>query len=128
MTSGPPDAGTLALGRNDKAVEWLPGVRAQDAAKPWFMYYSTGCAHAPHHVARAWADKYRGRFDGGWDKLRDETFERQKRLGVIPADAELTRRPVACSSVRPRVVKRRKCRFLPSAASGSARSPPEVEA
>jgi arylsulfatase len=42
----------------DKAVEWLHGVRAQDAAKPWFMYYSTGCAHAPHHVARAWADKY----------------------------------------------------------------------
>jgi arylsulfatase A-like enzyme len=41
----------------DKAVEWLHGVRAQDAAKPWFTYYSTGCAHAPHHVAKAWADK-----------------------------------------------------------------------
>jgi uncharacterized membrane protein len=53
----------------DKAVEWLHGVRAQDAAKPWFMYYSTGCAHAPHHVARKWADKYKGTFDGGWDKL-----------------------------------------------------------
>jgi arylsulfatase A-like enzyme/uncharacterized membrane protein len=77
----------------DKAVEWLHGVRAQSAAKPWFMYYSTGCAHAPHHVARAWADKYRGKFDGGWDKLREETFERQKRLGIIPADAELTARP-----------------------------------
>jgi arylsulfatase A-like enzyme/uncharacterized membrane protein len=77
----------------DKAVEWLHGVRAQDAAKPWFMYYSTGCAHAPHHVARAWADKYQGRFDGGWDQLREETFERQKQLGVIPQDAELTQRP-----------------------------------
>ena len=77
----------------DKAVEWLHGVRAQDAAKPWFMYYSTGCAHAPHHVAEAWADKYRGRFDGGWDKLREETFERQKQLGVIPGDTELTKRP-----------------------------------
>jgi arylsulfatase A-like enzyme len=71
----------------DKAVEWLHGVRAQDAAKPWFMYYSTGCAHAPHQVARAWADKYQGRFDGGWDQLREQTFERQKRLGIIPADA-----------------------------------------
>jgi arylsulfatase A-like enzyme/uncharacterized membrane protein len=77
----------------DKAVEWLHGVRAQDATKPWFMYYSTGCAHAPHHVASAWADKYQGRFDGGWDRLREETFERQKRIGIIPADAELTERP-----------------------------------
>jgi arylsulfatase A-like enzyme/uncharacterized membrane protein len=77
----------------DKAVEWLHGVRAQDAAKPWFMYYSTGCAHAPHHVAKAWADKYKGRFDGGWDKLREQTFERQKRLGIIPPDTELTKRP-----------------------------------
>jgi len=77
----------------DKAVEWLHAVRAQDAAKPWMMYYSTGCAHAPHHVAREWADKFKGRFDGGWDKLREETFERQKKLGVIPADTELTPRP-----------------------------------
>ena len=77
----------------DKAVEWLHGVRAQDATKPWFMYYSTGCAHAPHHVARAWADKYRGRFDEGWDKLREQTLERQKRLGIVPADTELTKRP-----------------------------------
>jgi arylsulfatase A-like enzyme/uncharacterized membrane protein len=77
----------------DKAVEWLHGVRAQDAHKPWFMYYSTGCAHAPHHVARAWADKYQGRFDGGWDKLREHTFQRQKKLGIIPEDTELTGRP-----------------------------------
>ncbi len=77
----------------DKAVEWLHGVRAQDAAKPWFMYYSTGCAHAPHHVAKAWADKYQGKFDDGWDALRERTFERQKRLGIIPAGTELTKRP-----------------------------------
>jgi arylsulfatase A-like enzyme/uncharacterized membrane protein len=77
----------------DKAVGWLHGVRAQDAAKPWFMYYSTGCAHAPHHVAKAWADRYRGKFDGGWDQLREETFERQKKLGIIPPGTELTRRP-----------------------------------
>ena len=77
----------------DKAVEWLHGVRAHDADKPWFMYYSTGCAHAPHHVAKAWADKYKGQFDQGWDRLREEVFERQKKLGVIPPDAVLTERP-----------------------------------
>jgi len=77
----------------DKAVEWLHAVRAQDAQKPWMMYYSTGCAHAPHHVATAWADKYKGKFDGGWDKLRDETLERQKQLGIVPRDTDLTERP-----------------------------------
>ncbi|MGE5273371.1 MAG: sulfatase-like hydrolase/transferase [Verrucomicrobiota bacterium] len=77
----------------DKAVEWLHGVRAQDPDKPWFMYYSTGCAHAPHHVPKEWADRFKGRFDEGWDKLREEVFERQKKLGVIPADAVLTERP-----------------------------------
>ncbi len=77
----------------DKSVEWLHAVRAQDAEKPWFLYYSTGCAHAPHHVGKEWADKYKGKFDQGWDKLREEIFERQKKLGVIPQDAELTERP-----------------------------------
>src|SRR4249920_3716755 len=75
-----------------RTIEWLHGVRAQDAHKPFFIYFSTGCSHAPHHVAKAWADKYKGKFDQGWDKLREETFARQKALGVIPADAELTPR------------------------------------
>ncbi|HZE04503.1 MAG TPA: arylsulfatase, partial [Solirubrobacteraceae bacterium] len=77
----------------DKSIEWLHAVRAQDAEKPWFMYYSTGCAHAPHHVAKEWADKYKGHFDGGWDEYRQRTFERQKKLGVVPPNAELTERP-----------------------------------
>ena len=76
----------------DKTIEWIHGVRAQDADKPFFVYFSTGCSHAPHHVAASWADKYQGKFDQGWDKLREETFARQKALGVIPADAELTPR------------------------------------
>jgi len=79
----------------DKAVEWLHAVRAQDAVKPWMMYYSTGCAHAPHHVEQSWADRYKGDFDDGWDALRDRTVTRQKELGIIPADAELTERPDA---------------------------------
>jgi arylsulfatase A-like enzyme/uncharacterized membrane protein len=77
----------------DKAVEWLHGVRAHDADRPWFLYYSTGCAHAPHHVPKEWADRYKGKFDHGWDKQREETFQRQKQLGVIPHDAVLTERP-----------------------------------
>lgn len=77
----------------DKAVEWLHAVRAQDATKPWFMYYATGCSHAPHHVAKEWADRYKGKFDQGWDVYRRETLERQKRLGIVPEDTELTERP-----------------------------------
>ena len=76
----------------DKTIEWLHAIRGQDAKKPFFAYFSTGCSHAPHHVSEAWAAKYKGKFDQGWDKLREETFARQKALGVIPADAELTPR------------------------------------
>ena len=77
----------------DKSVEWLHAIRAHDATKPWFMYYSTGCSHAPHHVGKEWADKYKGQFDDGWDAYREKTLERQKRLGVVPEDTELSERP-----------------------------------
>jgi arylsulfatase len=77
----------------DKAVEWLHAVRAQDPTKPWLTYYATGATHAPHHVFAEWADKYKGRFDDGWDIYREETLARQKRLGIVPADTELTPRP-----------------------------------
>ena len=79
----------------DKAVEWLHAIRAQEADKPWFMYYSTGCSHAPHHVAKEWADKYKGKFDDGWDAYREATLERQKKLGMVPPDTELTERAEA---------------------------------
>lgn len=78
---------------SDKAIEWLHAVRAQDPKKPWMMYYSTGCSHAPHHVAKEWADKYKGKFDQGWDKLREEVLEKQKKIGIVPPDTELTERP-----------------------------------
>jgi arylsulfatase len=77
----------------DKAVEWLHAVRAQDADKPWMMYYSTGCSHAPHHVSADWADRYKGVFDDGWDELRVRTLAKQKELGIVPQDTELTDRP-----------------------------------
>ena len=56
------------------------------------MYWALGGVHGPHHVAQDWADKYKGKFDQGWDKLREEIFARQKKLGWIPADTELTAR------------------------------------
>ncbi|MDX1417397.1 MAG: arylsulfatase [Candidatus Promineifilaceae bacterium] len=77
----------------DKTIEWLHGVRAHDANKPWFVYYSTGASHAPHHVAKEWADKYKGQFDDGWDAYRERTLDRQKKLGVVPPDTELAPRP-----------------------------------
>jgi arylsulfatase A-like enzyme len=60
--------------------------------KPFFAYFAPGATHAPHHVPPEWADKYKGEFDDGWDALRERTFAKQKELGVIPADAELTAR------------------------------------
>jgi hypothetical protein len=61
--------------------------------KPFFVYFAPGACHAPHHVPKEWADKYKGKFDRGWDKLREEIFARQKELGVVPQNAELTNRP-----------------------------------
>ena len=77
----------------NKAIKWTRQQKALMPDKPFFMYFAPGATHAPHHVPKEWADKYKGRFDGGWDKLREEIFARQKQLGVIPANAELTARP-----------------------------------
>jgi arylsulfatase len=77
----------------NKAIGWVRQQKALMADKPFFMYFAPGATHAPHHVPKEWIDKYKGKFDGGWDKLREETFARQKKLGVIPADAVLTKRP-----------------------------------
>jgi arylsulfatase len=76
----------------DRAIGWIRQQKALMPDKPFFTYFSLGATHAPHHVPSEWSDKYKGKFDQGWDALREETFERQKRLGVIPADAELTAR------------------------------------
>jgi arylsulfatase A-like enzyme len=76
----------------DKAIKWVRQQKTLIGDKPFFVYFAPGAAHAPHHVPKEWADKYKGKFDQGWDRLREETIERQKALGVIPADAELTRR------------------------------------
>ena len=76
-------------------VQWIRNQKVQSPDKPFFIYYATGATHSPHHVPKAWADRYKGKFDQGWDKLREETFARQKALGVIPASAKLTPRDPA---------------------------------
>jgi arylsulfatase len=76
----------------DRATKWIRQQKALMPDKPFFMYFAPGATHAPHHVPKEWADKYAGQFDDGWDALRERTFARQKELGVIPTDAELTRR------------------------------------
>ena len=77
----------------DQAIDWIKQQKALMPDKPFFIYYAPGATHAPHHVRPEWSDKYKGQFDDGWDELREQTFARQKELGVIPADAELTERP-----------------------------------
>jgi arylsulfatase A-like enzyme len=76
----------------DKAINWIGQQKALIPDKPFFVYFAPGATHAPHHVPKEWADKYKGKFDQGWDKLREETFARQKKLGVIPPDCQLTPR------------------------------------
>jgi len=76
----------------EKAIRWVRQQKSLMPDKPFFMYFAPGATHAPHHVPREWADKYKGKFDQGWDALREETFARQKALGVIPEDCELTAR------------------------------------
>ena len=77
----------------EQAIKWVSAQHALTPDKPFYLYFATGATHAPHHVPKEWAAKYKGRFAGGWDKLREETFARQKAMGVVPADTELTPRP-----------------------------------
>jgi arylsulfatase len=79
----------------EQSITWIRDQKAQAPDKPFFLYFSTGATHAPHQVPNEWIDKYKGKFDQGWDKLREETFARQKKLGVIPANTKLTPRDPA---------------------------------
>jgi len=89
---GPEDGYHLVDDMTDKAIKWIGQQKALTPDRPFFVYFAPGATHAPHHVPKEWADKYKGKFDDGWDKLREETFARQKELGVIPKDCELTAR------------------------------------
>jgi arylsulfatase A-like enzyme len=88
-----PEEGYHFMGdMTDKAIKWIRQQKSLMADKPFFAYFAPGATHAPHHVPKEWADKYTGQFDDGWDACRERIFVRQKELGVIPADAQLTRR------------------------------------
>jgi arylsulfatase A-like enzyme len=76
-----------------KAMDWIKAQKAIYPDKPFFIYWAPGATHAPHQVPAEWIEKYKGKFDDGWDKLRERTYAQQKKLGVIPADAVLTSRP-----------------------------------
>ena len=77
----------------DRAIGWIRQQKALTPDRPFFVYFAPGATHAPHHVPTEWADKYKGQFDQGWDRVREESFARQKKLGVIPKGCELTARP-----------------------------------
>jgi arylsulfatase A-like enzyme len=88
----PEEGYTLNEDLADHAITWVRQQKALMPDKPFFMYWAPGAVHAPHHVPKEWSDKYRGKFDAGWDVARERILARQKELGVVPADAELTRR------------------------------------
>jgi arylsulfatase len=96
----PPHDETYHLSEDlaEKAITWLRRHRAYAPDKPFLMYWTPGASHGPHHIFKDWADKYKGRFDQGWDELRERVFRRQKELGWIPADTKLTPRDPTLAS------------------------------
>jgi arylsulfatase len=79
----------------NQAIEWMGYQKSLTPDKPFFIYFAPGATHAPHHVPKEWIAKYKGKFDQGWDTLREETLARQKRLGVVPAETKLAPKPAA---------------------------------
>ena len=75
----------------EKAISFIADTKQVAPNKPFFLYYATGAMHAPHHVPKEWADKYKGAFDDGWEAYREKVFNRQREMGIVPADAELSR-------------------------------------
>ena len=79
----------------DKAAAWIKHQKAMTPDKPFFVYFAPGATHAPHHVPKEWIAKWKGKFDQGWDKLREETLARQIQMGVVPAGTKLAPKPPA---------------------------------
>src|SRR5450432_45841 len=79
----------------DQAIGWMKFQKSLTPDKPFFVYFAPGATHAPHHVPKEWIDKNKGRFDGGWDKMREETLARQIELGVVPKGTKLASKPEA---------------------------------
>ena len=83
----------FTIDMTDQAINWVKAQQSMTPDKPFFVYYATGAVHAPHHVPKEWADKYKGQFDKGWDQVRKETTEQQLQIGVIPAGTKLGEKP-----------------------------------
>ena len=77
----------------DHAIAWMQREKEIDPARPFFLYVAPSATHAPHMAPKEWIDKFKGQFDIGWDRYREITLERQKKLGVVPPDTKLTLRP-----------------------------------
>ena len=89
-----PDEGYhLMTDMTDRAINYIKYSKSVAPQKPFFMYFAPGAAHAPHHAPKEWSHKFKGRFDQGWEKVREETYARQLKSGIIPADTKLTPRP-----------------------------------
>jgi len=86
----PEDGYHLSADLTDKAIRFVRDARAVSPDKPWYMYFCPGCAHAPHHVFSEWSDKYEGRFDEGYEAIREGILARQKELGLLPEGVELS--------------------------------------
>ena len=86
----PEDGYHLSVDLADKAIEFIQDAHVNAPDKPFFLYYATGAGHAPHHVPKEWADKYKGKFDGGWEEYRKVVHQRQLEMGIIPAGTELS--------------------------------------
>jgi arylsulfatase A-like enzyme len=104
------------------AIRWLSNQEAADPTKPWLLYLAPGSMHAPHQVPKAWADRFKGQFDKGWDRVRADTLSRQKRLGIVPPNTILSARPPELApweSLSPEV-KRVNARMMEIAAANLA--------
>jgi len=77
----------------NQAIGWVKAQQSMTPDKPFFMYFATGAVHAPHHVPKEWIKKYKGKFDAGWDDVREQTVARQKEMGMIPANTKLPPKP-----------------------------------
>jgi arylsulfatase len=82
----------------DRAISWIGQQQAAAPDMPFFIYFAPGACHSPHHVHKEWADKYKGKFDHGWDRQRELTLESQKKIGILPEDTKLTPRPKSIPS------------------------------
>ena len=88
----PPEEGYhLTEDLADRAIQFISDAKQVDPDKPFYLHFCPGATHAPHHVPKEWADRYTGAFDDGWDAYREKVFARQKELGILPQDAELSR-------------------------------------